>query len=126
LALIPNIGNTLENLNASYNMIPMEELDDISNLISTLRALKTLDLYGNPLAEQNDNYKYRISSSHPNLERLDGLNLKAGSFLRERLDTIRKEWETARLVDSTHESAKKWIDAERQVKFAAMDMLSQR
>ena len=60
---------------------------------------------------------------NPGLEKLDGLNLKAGSFLRDRLDTLRKEWETNRLIDTTHEEAQKWIAAERQVKTAAMDLL---
>jgi hypothetical protein len=32
----------------------------------------------------------------------------------------------ARLVEETHKSARKWVDAERQVKFSAMDFLSQR
>ena len=115
---MPNVQTTLETLNASYNSIPEDQIDEICSLMGRLSVLKNLDLYGNPIALK-DSYKYRICGASASLERLDGLNLKAGSFLRERLDLLRKDWETARLVGSTHEQANKWIEAEREIKYAA-------
>ena len=101
LADVPNIGSTLETLNASHNLIPETEIENVCSLIGELGNLKTLELYGNPLA-QKDSYKYRVCGSSASLERLDGLNMKAGSFLRQRLDQLKTEWETTRLVESTH------------------------
>jgi len=94
-------------------------------VLSGLSALRTLELYGNPLAER-ESYKYRVCGTCPSVERLDGLNLKAGSFMRERMDQLTTEWETTRLVESTHQQAERWIEAERQVKQAASGLLSDR
>jgi len=91
------IRRGLEILNASHNLIPDNELENVSSLISSFTSLKTLDLYGNPLSN-NVSYKYRLCVN-PSLTRLDGLDLSPGSLLRKRLDTLRSEWETNRLID---------------------------
>ena len=105
------LRKTLEVLNASHNLIGEDQIDNIARFISSLQSLKSLDLYGNPLCSEAT-YKFRLSAAS-SLERLDGFDLKPGSFIRGRLDTLRKEWETAKLVEETHEQAQKWIEAER-------------
>jgi hypothetical protein len=46
--------------------------------------------------------------------------------MRERMNQLTTEWETTRLVESTHLQAERWIEAERQVKQAAVGLLSDR
>lgn len=91
-------NDKLELLNASHNKIPESELENIAHLVSCLSQIRSLDLYGNPLS-QHQTYKYRLcANAAGTLERFDGLNLKAGSFMRDRLDQMKKEEDTNRLI----------------------------
>ena len=81
----------------------------LATFISQLPSLKTLDLFGNPLAH-HVSYKYRLCVN-PSLTRFDGLDLSPGSLLRKRLNTLTYDWETNRLVEQTRLETERWIDA---------------
>ncbi len=89
-----------------------------------MKVLKTLDLYGNPM-ETSQTYKYRLCIN-PSLTRFDGLDVSAGSLLRKRLNQLSSEWETNRLIEQTHQQTQKWVNAQKEIKGAAMELLTQR
>lgn len=68
-------------------------------------------------------YKYRITENS-SLEKLDGLDVKG--VVKERLDTLRKDWQVNQLIEVTSEEAKKWIEAEREIKGAALSILAKK
>jgi Leucine-rich repeat (LRR) protein len=80
LAGNPTLLLTLETLNLSYNRIEDSDLDNVATVILQMKQLKQLDLYGNPLAD-NQTYKYRLCVN-PTLVTFDGLDLKPGSLMR--------------------------------------------
>lgn len=63
LAIVPSLTATLVSLNASHNQIPVTELENIAFMVSSLKALKSLDLYGNAIVT-SQTYKYRVSAAH--------------------------------------------------------------
>ena len=113
---------SLVKINAAYNLIPEEELENVVYLATQLFNLKQLDLYGNNLVN-NPAYKFRITESS-SLEKLDGLEVKG--VVKERLDRLRSDWEVNKLIDETSEEAKKWIEAEREIKGAALGILAKK
>lgn len=81
-----------------------------------------MDLYGNPMAETHS-YKFRLSENS-SIERLDGLDVRG--VIKERLDNLRKDWQINHLVEETTEEARKWVDAEREIKGMALNILAKK
>ena len=84
--------------------------------------LKRLDLYGNPLSDCAA-YKVRLSECG-SLEKLDGLDVQG--VIKERLDKLRKDWEVNRLVEEASEEARMWVEAEREIKGVALNILAKK
>jgi Leucine-rich repeat (LRR) protein len=113
----------LEILNMSINNIPL--LEPVVELISSLPLLKTLDVYGNTFSSLLPaSYHYRLCHVSSTLESLDGLSLKPGSLVRSRIDQLTQEVEVKRLIDKTSKQAEMWVEAERQVKAMALQVLT--
>jgi hypothetical protein len=53
---------SLRKVNASYNQIDREELDNLAHLVMGLENLDELDLYGND-AFNDPKYKFRLSEN---------------------------------------------------------------
>lgn len=91
----------------------------MSHLLLTMSNIKELDLYGNSITNDHT-YKFRLTENS-SLERLDGINVKG--IIRERLDNLRRDWQINQLVEETADEAKKWIEAERELKSSALSIL---
>ncbi|CDW87281.1 UNKNOWN [Stylonychia lemnae] len=118
---MPNL-QSLVKINASYNQLAQSELDNIAHVTLHLYNLKQLDLYGNDVFS-SPAYKYRITENS-SLEKLDGLDVKG--VVKDRLDRLRKDWQVNYLIEETSEEAKKWIEAERELKGAALNILAKK
>jgi Leucine-rich repeat (LRR) protein len=79
----------LVRLNASHNQLAEEELENIARVTLSLHNLKNLDLFGNPVANSHA-YKFRLTENS-SIEKLDGLDVKG--VIKERLDTLRRDWQ---------------------------------
>jgi hypothetical protein len=53
---------SLTKVNASYNLIDREELDNLAHLVMGLENLDELDLYGNDVFN-DPKYKFRLSEN---------------------------------------------------------------
>eukprot|EP00347_Sterkiella_histriomuscorum_P002768 403366875 len=116
----PNLSMT--QLNASYNLIPESELENVAHICLHLFNLKQLDLYGNEVFN-SPAYKFRITENS-SLLKLDGLDVQG--VIKERLDNLRKDWQINRLIEETSEEAKKWVEAEREIKGMALNILAKK
>lgn len=94
----------------------------MAHIVLHLYNLRHLDLYGNEVANTAA-YKFRLTENSA-LEKLDGLDVKG--VVKERLDNLRRDWEVNRLIEDTSEEAKKWIEAEREIKGAALNILEKK
>ena len=86
---LPSLSGSLIVLNASYNQLPLDELENIAHVTLSLYNLKKLDLYGNEVFN-NPGYKFRLTENS-SLEKLDGLDVKG--VIKDRLDRLRKDWQ---------------------------------
>ena len=88
----------------------------------SLLQLSELDLYGNEVFT-NPAYKFRLTENST-LDKLDGLAVKG--VIKDRLDELRQNWQISQLVDETAAEAQKWIEAEREIKAVAINILAKK
>lgn len=111
--------HSLEVLNAANNIIDLDELENCIKTIMTLANLREVSLYGN-LVTDDPTYKFRFSD-HTNLSKLDGLELKPA--IKQKFQDMKKDYEIDKLVEFTKEEYFNRIEAEREIKMAAVNML---
>ena len=111
--------HSLEILNAANNIIDTDELENSVKAAMALENLKELSLYGNLITDE-PTYKFKFAD-HTQLVKLDGLELKP--MIKQKLQGLKKDYEIDRLVESTKEEYFKRIEAERELKLAAANLL---
>jgi len=111
--------NNLEILNAADNIIDVEEMQNCIKTVMSLENLRELSLYGNLVADELT-YKFAFAD-HTNLCKLDGLDLKEP--IKKKFQGLKKDYEIDKLVETTKEEYFKRIEAERELKVAAANML---
>ena len=87
--------------------------------VMALESLNELSLYGN-LVTDDPTYKFRFCD-HTNLKILDGLELKP--MIKQKLNKMKQTYEIDHLVESTKNEYFKRIEAEREIKMSAANML---
>ena len=74
----------LRRVNASYNLLPLEGMDQLLMCLEKMKCLRDLDLSGNELALHK---YYRINIyEHKNIKKLD--NIQVQDFLRDYMNVI--------------------------------------
>ncbi|CAI2362081.1 unnamed protein product [Moneuplotes crassus] len=111
--------HSLQVLHAADNIIDTDELESCIKTVLSLEALQELSLYGNLVAD-DPTYKFAFSD-HTNLAKLDGLELKPA--IKQKFQSMKKDYEIDKLVETTKEEYFKRIEAERELKVAAANML---
>ena len=111
--------HSLQILNAADNLIGLDEMENCIKTVLALENLKELSLFGNLVAD-DPTYKFAFTD-HTNLVKIDGLELK--SAIKEKFKSLKKDYEIDKLVESTKEEYFKRIEAERELKVAAANML---
>jgi hypothetical protein len=85
----------------------------------SLESLKDLSLYGN-LVTNDPTYKFKFAD-HTNLAKLDGMELKP--MIKKKFQNLKQNYDIDKLVENTKEEYFKRIEAERELKIAAANML---
>jgi hypothetical protein len=58
------------------------------------------------------------------IDKLDGLDVKG--VIKERLDDLRRDWQINQLISESTDEAHRWIEAEREIKTTAINIMAKK